>query len=179
MAISLPATSLLLRVQAFGQRKPILSGDAAADIEFGWRGVNNQGNYGYANRTMCLASESMWDDSPLLTTTAKTYGATAAQTYGQTRVYLGADVAEIRVKADVTDGGVQIRTSVGNGAGSTLKAIGTGVSARSVRTDSVAPGATGQWIDIVVAVAQDWDAADADLRAFSVFELELVAGDIP
>jgi hypothetical protein len=178
MAISLPATSLLLDVAgSFRHGYPVFSGDGANDQPYGWRGINNQCNYGYAWRTQVLACGSMWDDSEILSTNAAAYGVAAGQVIGQVSVYLGADVALIKVTADVTDGGVQIRTSVGNGAGSAL--LGVGVSGRALRTDTVIPGGTGLAVDILVSIAKDVDAATVELREFIVEEFALVAGDIP
>jgi hypothetical protein len=180
MAISLPATSLLLDIEgSFRHGYPVFSGDGANDQPYGWRGINNQCNYSYAWRTQVLSCGSMWDDSAILQTNAAAYGSAAGQVVGQVSVYLGADVALIKVTADVTDGGVQIRTSVGNGAGSALLGGGAGVSGRSVRTDTVVPGSSGLAVDILVSVAKDADAANVELREFIVEEFALVAGDIP
>jgi hypothetical protein len=174
MALSIPAATLQLYRDAFRHGKPIFSGDAANDEPWGWRGVNNQANYAYAQRTNILACPGMWDDSALMTTPRAAYAANTDQTYGQTRVYLGADVLTLRIVADVTDGGIQLRTSLGNGAGSGLLGGGFGVSGRGQRISTlVVAGMGGVWIDIVASFARDADAASAELRGFWVEEVEI------
>jgi microcystin degradation protein MlrC len=180
MAIELPTTRIGLRAESFRHDRPILSGEHNDDSRFGFRGIVAESNHAYAYRTATLASAREYDDSPIFETTATT----ATDATGTFVVELGADVANVRVVADVQHDG----SGGGSGATVTLStsdatadaSASSSGSTREQKTATIALTRTsGAALEIKLQLHVASGGGTAKLYGYAIQEVPLIAADIP
>lgn len=123
MAIDLPTSRLTIYPSQYQRTRPILSGDAAADKAYGWRGLVSQANHAYGYRVQTIAAASLLDSDTVPIKTNASALAYADLT-GVIVHHLGADVAAIEAILDCEQTTALIHTDEGDGASGTQAARG-------------------------------------------------------
>lgn len=171
MSIDLPSTKPLISSTYHRRGRPILSGEGAADLVYGIRGISSAANHAYACRVHTLVSIAPYGGVIAETTSTSSVDVTEAMA-----IEVGEDVSYLRLTIDMEQG--YGRISMEDGTGSAT-ATTPGVTTRAIDTVDVALSDTSGPVVLidVQAIAQSGQAAK--IYSILVAEVALVAADIP
>lgn len=172
MAIDYPAARVGVRPIHLRRTRPLLSGDAAGDKAYGWRGWSSECNHAYGYRVHTIASHNPVNADTVSCASSLTNPGWDSLT-GVIPYRCGADVAAIEAIVDCEDADIQISTDEGDSAGSSQ-------AGRGVLTETYSLVDTTGAVRLIHLHLRSTDGfTQAYVYRWLIREVILVAGDIP
>jgi hypothetical protein len=169
MSVTVPTGSLELNTRNFRWKQAVRSGEHASDRGYGWLGVVQQANHGYAHLIQTLyVLPSAFNGEAIMSSNDDEDFVSA----GRCWVYIGAGFSTVRLRAIVED--CKVRLNVGSDTNSAEHLEGKGM----VTVDLALSNTSGSFQHIELAIAAG-ESATAYVYGAHVEAVALVSADFP